>query len=271
MIMMKKTISLTKQQHIDNISHTIMLVDDSENLRAIIKEHLEIKGYIVWEYKNLHSAIKSFNNVPCALCIIDLSANASEKFLLLQYIRKCDRNIPVIILSDNDSRENRIRGFQLGCSDFLSKPFSLEELELRMRAILGRQHDANKSVLKKETIYELGNFTFNFSNMHLIHPKGIRTLTRKEAALLKLFCEYKNKLIPRNVILKEIWGSNDHFASRSLDVFITKLRSYLELDNTEYLVPKIKRKQKIKYVSGYEPLVEIRTIHSTGFMLKIKE
>lgn len=257
----------------DNISHTIILVDDSDNLRSVIKEFLEMKGYTVWDFKNMHSAIKSLDTVPYKLCIIDLSMHANDNFLLLQHIRKYNKHLPVIILSDNDSREERIKGFKLGCDDFMTKPFSIEELELRMRAILGRGHQFGnvKSVLQEDTVYKFGNFIFNFSDMQLIHPKHTRTLTRKEAELLKLLCDHKNKLIPREIILKEVWGDDDHSAGRSMDVFLTKLRSYLQIDDKEHLAPKVKGKRKVSYVGGYEPTVEICNIHGTGFMLKIKE
>ena len=142
-----------------------------------------------------------------------------------------------------------------------------------MRVILGRGAAASnvKTVLQEETVYKLGNFIFNFSDMQLIHPKKTRMLTRKEAELLKLLCDHKNKLIPREIILKEVWGDDDHSAGRSMDVFLTKLRSYLQIDNEEHLAPKVKGKRKVVYTGGYEPQVEIFNVHGTGFMLKIRD
>lgn len=257
----------------ETLSHSVILVDDSDNLRSVIKEFLELKGYNVWDFKEMNSALKSINTVPYHLCIIDLSLHNQDNFVLLQNIRKYKKSLPVIILSDNDSREERIKGFKLGCDDFMTKPFSIEELELRMRVILGRGAAASnvKTVLQEETVYKLGNFIFNFSDMQLIHPKKTRMLTRKEAELLKLLCDHKNKLIPREIILKEVWGDDDHSAGRSMDVFLTKLRSYLQIDNEEHLAPKVKGKRKVVYTGGYEPQVEIFNVHGTGFMLKIKE
>ena len=117
----------------------------------------------------------------------------------------------------------------------------------------------------------LGNFTFNFSGMQLIHPKMTRTLTRKEAELLKLLLDHKNKLIPREIILKEIWGEDDHAVGRSMDVFLTKLRSYLQIDDEGHIAPKEKGKRKVTYIGDYKPLVEIVNVHGTGFMLKVSE
>lgn len=252
----------------------IILVDDSENLRHVIKDFLEIKGYRVWDFKDSDAAAKVMNTKPFDLCIIDLSMRSNENFTLLQNIRKYDKQTPIIILSDSDSKEDRIKGFKLGCDDFLTKPFSIEELELRMQAILHRMATGSPiqtSKLYEERMYKLGNFIFNFSDMQLIHPKITRTLTRKEAELLRLLCEHKNKLIPREIILKEVWGEDDHSVGRSMDVFLTKLRSYLQVDDKEHLAPKEKGKRKVTYVGNYEPLVEICNIHGTGFMLKIKE
>ena len=261
------------QQIMENSTNNIILVDDSENLRSVIKEYLEIKGYSVWDFKDSESAAKSVFSQPFDLCIIDLNMRGNDSFALLQYIRKYDKRIPVVILSDTDSKEERIRGFKLGCDDYVTKPFSIEELELRVHAILNRSKYGVVADVKiiEEKIYKMGNFVFNFSDMQLIHPKITRTLTRKEAELLKLLCDHKNKLIPREIILREVWGDEDHSAGRSMDVFLTKLRSYLQVDDEGHLAPKKKGTRKVTYLGGYEPAVEICNVHGTGFMLKIKE
>lgn len=257
----------------ESTSIKIILVDDSDNLRSVIKEYLQMQGFSVWDFKDSASAAKSLSTMLFDLCVIDLSMRSNENFALLQSIRKFDKRLPVVILSDNDSKEERIRGFKLGCDDFISKPFSIEELELRIRAILHRSQMSAvpSTAIYEEKLYRLGNFIFNFSDMQLIHPKATRTLTRKEAELLKLLCEHKNKLIPREIILKEVWGDDDHSAGRSMDVFLTKLRSYLQIDDEEHIAPKEKGKRKVTYIGDYEPHVEISNVHGTGFMLKIKE
>jgi len=254
-------------------SDKIILVDDSENLRGVIKEYLQLKGYSVWDFKDSDAAAKSLNTTWYDLCIMDLNMHSNDSFALLQYIRKYDKKLPIVILSDNDNKEERIKGFKLGCDDFLTKPFSIEELELRISAILNRSRmgEAEGSILYEEKMHKIGNFVFNYSDMQLIHPKITRTLTRKEAELLNLLCEHRNKLIPREIILKEVWGEDDHSAGRSMDVFLTKLRSYLQVDDEEHIAPREKGKRKITYLDNYEPTVEICNVHGTGFMLKVKE
>lgn len=249
-----------------------MLVDDSENLRYVIKDYLELSGYEVVDFNNTDAAAKNFNTMIYDLCIIDIMTAGRDGFTLLQDIRRIDDNVPVIILTARASKEERIKGFKLGCDDYIAKPFSIEELELRMQAILKRyKRVLPTDNLYHERIYKMGNFTFNYTGLQLIHPKITRTLTRKESELLKLLLDHKNKLIPREIILKEVWGEDDNTAGRSMDVFLTKLRSYLLIDGEEHLLPKAKGKRKVVYEQGYEPQVEIKNIHGSGFMLRIRE
>lgn len=253
--------------------YKIMLVDDSENLRCVLKDYLEMEGYSVVDFNNTDLASKNFNSNLYDLCIIDIMTAGKDGFTLLQDIRKIDGEVPVVILTARASKEERIKGFKLGCDDYVAKPFSLEELELRIRAILRRckiERTARPNIYE-EVVYKLGNFSFNYSALELIHARCTRTLTRKEADLLKLLCDHKNKLLPREIILKEVWGEEDHAVGRSMDVFITKLRSYLQIDDEEFILPKEKGKRKVQYKEGYEPLVEIVNAHGTGFTLKVKE
>lgn len=249
----------------------IMLVDDSDNLRYVIKDYLEMSGYEVVDFSDGEIASKTFNRNLFDLCIIDIMMPGKDGFSLLQDIRKIDDFIPVIILTARASKEERIKGFKLGCDDYVAKPFSIEELALRIDAILRRcrKNMPNKDFYE-EKIYKLGEFIFNYSAMQLIHPSITRTLTRKEAELLKLLCEHKNKLIPREIIMKEIWGEEDHAIGRSMDVFLTKLRSYLKVEDEKHILPN-KGGRKPAYETGYEPKVEICNVHGTGFILKVKE
>lgn len=258
----------------ENRKGKIMLVDDSENLRIVIKDIFERSGYEVVDFKDGELAAKAYNTGIYDICIIDILLQNKDGFALLQDIRRIDDYVPIIILTSNASKSDRIRGFRLGCDDYISKPFSIEELELRVEAILKRckrNVAYNSKDIYEEKIYKLGNFTFNYSGMQLIHPTVTRTLTRKEAELLKLLIEHKNKLIPREIILKEIWGEEDRAVGRSMDVFLTKLRSYLQVDSEAHMAPKEKGKRKVVYTDGYQPAVEICNIHGTGFMLKINE
>lgn len=257
----------------ENSKGKIMLVDDSENLRYVIKDYFELAGYEVVDFKDGEMAAKAYNTGKFDLCIIDIMLPGKDGYSLLQDIRKIDDYTPIVILTSQASKEERIKGFKLGCDDYVAKPFSIEELDLRIQAILRRTKRGNAlpKVLYEEKIYKMGNFTFNYSGMQLIHPKITRTLTRKEAELLKLLLDHKNKLIPREIILKEIWGEEDHAVGRSMDVFLTKLRSYLHVDDEEHIIPKQPGKRKVTYKDNYRPLVEICNVHGTGFMIKVAE
>ena len=251
----------------------VLLVDESENLLYVIKDYLELSGYTVHDFMDEKLAEKSLSSHSYDICIIDIMAKGKEDFSLLQEIRKNNDMVPVIILTANTSKEDRIKAFRLGCDDYITKPFSIEELELRMQAILKRCSASPTKVasILEDKIYHMGHFEFNYSSMQLIHPKCTRTLTRNEARLLQLLLEHKNKLIPREIILKEVWGDEDHSVSRSMDVFLTKLRTYLQIDDEEYILPKESGKRKTVYKDGYEPLVEIVNFHGAGYMLKVKE
>lgn len=252
---------------------TIMLVEHSQNLRAVLKDYFEMLEYQVIDFSNSETAIKAFNQGIYDICLLDIIAEDKYGFEVIQDIRKIDPNIPVIFLTSYDAKEDRIKGFKLGCDDYVTKPFSTEELALRIEAIL-RRTKHNLPIVKnlyEEKIYKFGNFVLNFSAMELVHPTKTRNLTRKEAELLKLLCEHKNKLLPREVILKEIWGDEDFSVGRSMDVFLTKLRSYINLEpvDPKYLNPEGGRRHK--YIEGYEPAVQIVNVHGTGFMLKVRE
>ena len=251
----------------------IMLVEDSQNLRYVLRDYFEMLDYEVAEYSDGTSACKAFNRGLFDICILDVMMPDKDGFAVLQEIRKLDSEVPVIFLTAKAGKEDRIKGFKLGCDDYMTKPFSTEELALRIEAILrrSRRFKDEKNSLYEERIYKFGDFEFNYSAMQLIHPKKTRTLTRKEAELLKLLCEHQNKLLPREVILKEIWGDEDYSVGRSMDVFLTKLRSYINIEpvKKEHLNPNGDRHDK--YLPGFEPKVEICNVHGTGFILKVRE
>lgn len=249
-----------------------MLVDDSDNLRSVIKEWLIKEGYEVIDFSNGDIADKFFNRNMFDLCIIDIVMSGKDGFTLLQNIRRLDHDVPVIILTARSGREERIKAFRLGCDDYITKPFSIEELVLRIQAILRRCRSDGTEVPKlyEEQIYKLGDFTFNYTAMELIHPTITRTLTRKEAELLKLLCDYPNKLIPREIIMREVWGEEDHAVSRSMDVFLTKLRSYLRAGTDAPQTPKTGRGRHKASDYNKNSKVEICNVHGTGFILKIR-
>ena len=252
---------------------TIMLVEHSQNLRSVLKDYFEILDYKVIDFSNGESAIKGFGQTRFDICILDVIMENKDGFTVMQELRKIDPEIPVIFLTAKAEKEDRIKGFKLGCDDYVAKPFSTEELALRVEAIIRRtkKQPLGAKNLYEERIYKFGDFVFNYSSMELNHPANSRNLTRKEAELLKLLCEHENKLLPREVILREIWGEDDFSVGRSMDVFLTKLRSYINVVPIpkEHFIPQGSRRNK--YIPGLEPKVEILNVHGTGFMLKVRE
>ncbi len=250
----------------------IMLVDSSDNLRRVIKDYLELSGYNVVDFKNGFEADNYFNKNTFDICIVDVVMKDCDGFKFLQKLRQVDKNVPIIVLSSLTSKEDRLRCFTLGCDDYVTKPFSIEELALRVQAILRRcKSTAPRQYQNEDELIKFGNFTLNYTEMQLIHPKQTRLLTRKECDLLKLLLDHRNKLVPREIILREIWSDEENVNSRSMDVFMTKLRTYILIDCEEFVLPKEKGQRKVHYVQGFVPPVEICNIHGTGFMIKVRE
>jgi DNA-binding response OmpR family regulator len=248
-----------------------MLVDSSDNLRRVVKDYLEMLGYEVLDYKDGKDADAQFNKGLYDICVMDVALKHFDGFKLLSNIRKVDKNIPIVVLTPLADKEDRIKGFNLGCDDYIIKPFSIEELGLRMQAILRRCHvNQQREYVNEDETIKFGNFQLNYTEMQLIHPKVTRTLTRKECELIKLMLDHKNKLVPRDIILREVWGDDENNnTSRSMDVFMTKLRGYLLVDCEDKVLPKEPGQRKVKYKEGYQPTVEICNIHGTGFMLRV--
>ena len=248
----------------------VLLVDSSDNLRRVIKDYLEMSGYDVVDYRDGREADVQFNKGIYDICVIDVALKRYDGFRLLSSIRKIDKNVPIIVLSSATGKEERIKGFTLGCDDYVTKPFSIEELVLRIQAIMRRcRVKAPREYVSEDETIKFGNFKLNYTEMQLIHPKVTRTLTRKECELIKLLLDHKNKLVPREIILREVWGEEDNTTSRSMDVFMTKLRGYLIIDSEDKVLPKEPGQRKTKYANGYQPPVEICNIHGTGFMLRV--
>ncbi len=223
----------------------ILLVEDDSNLSLVLKDYLEMLGYETVLKKDGEEGLKAFQEDTFNLCILDVMMPKKDGFSLAQDIRNLDKDIPLIFLTAKTLKDDRITGFKMGCDDYITKPFSTEELSLRIEAILKRcviQY-RQESVPK---VFEIGKYEFDHENMVLRFEGNEKTLTRKEAALLKLLCKNKNQLVTRDFALQQIWGSNDYFIGRSMDVFIAKLRKML----------------------GDDPTITIKNIHGTGFKLE---
>jgi len=251
----------------------ILLIEDSENLRSVLKDYFEMMGYDVADYGDGESALKEYQNGSCDICLLDIGLPKKDGYAVMNELHSITPNLPVIFVTAKDAKEDRIKGFKAGCDDYVTKPFSTEELLLRMEAILRRcSTNSRKNTAPREIVFDIGDFTFNYSEMMLIHGEHVRMLTRKEAQLLRLLYEHKNKLVPREMLIKEIWGDSKAAMGRSLDVFLSKVRTYLKLvgeDAPENINPEGKRKNR--YKPGHEPKVEIVNLHGTGYLLKVRD
>lgn len=228
---------------------SILLVEDDPNLSTLLKDFLEIIGYTVVLCHDSSKALKLFTE-HIDICILDVMMPVKDGFTVAREIKQVSPDVPIIFLTAKTLQEDRIKGFKAGCDDYITKPFSTEELHLRIEAILKRclrqEQIANK---QSSTVIPIGEYLLDHTNMTLQHPEGTATLTRKEADLLLLLAQHKNQLLTREFTLKRVWGTDDYFIGRSMDVFITKLRKHLKND----------------------PSISITNVHGVGFRLEAPE
>ncbi len=222
----------------------ILLVEDDVNLGQILKEYLDIKGFDTTLCRDGEEGLTSFGNDKFDLCIFDVMLPKKDGFSMAREIKVADKQTPIIFLTAKSMKQDTIEGFQIGADDYITKPFSMEELLLRIRAILRRSGSKVNSKPEKQ-IFEVGKFTFNYDIHELTSDDNKIKLTSKEAELLKLFCLNLNETLDRSTALKIIWRDDSYFNARSMDVYITKLRKYLKPD----------------------PNLEILTVRGTGFKL----
>ncbi|MCP4551533.1 MAG: response regulator transcription factor [Bacteroidetes bacterium] len=227
----------------------LLLVEDDPNLSLVLQDYLEMLGYETKLCKDGEEGLKAFKRQKYDLCIFDVMMPKKDGFSLAEDIRHVDNSTPIIFLTAKSLKEDRIKGLQIGCDDYITKPFSTEELSLRIKAILKRCQIRDSNNESKKSFFQIGIFSFDSNNMILASPGSEQKLTRKEAGLLKLLCIHKNQLLAREYALKTVWGENDYFIGRSMDVFIAKLRKHLKSD----------------------PNISITNVHGTGFKLEIKE
>jgi len=206
---------------------TILLVEDDTNLGYVIKDNLDIKGYSVQLCEDGVMAWEAFNKKSYDLCILDIMLPKMDGFTLAKRIRSINDQVPILFLSAKSMKEDKVHGLKLGADDYITKPFSIEELLLRIEVFLRRssRHD-----LDQETHFEIGRYKFDYKNLCLHLDKEKKGLTKREADLLKHLCLNKEVVSKRAEILNRIWGDDDYFNGRSLDVFISKLRKYLKED-----------------------------------------
>lgn len=206
----------------------ILVAEDDPNLGIILTEYLEAKGYLPTLAKNGVEGWKAFSNNDFDICVLDVMMPEKDGFTLAKDIRNINEDIPIIFLTAKSMKEDTLQGFKAGGDDYITKPFSMEELLMRIKAILRRTIGEQKEPVK--TQFELGAFVFDFKNQVLKLDGEEQHLTSKENALLKMLAQHANQLMDRSQALLAIWGDDSYFNSRSMDVYIAKLRKYLKDD-----------------------------------------
>ncbi|HOP43448.1 MAG: response regulator transcription factor [Flavobacteriales bacterium] len=226
----------------------LLLVEDDPNLGSLLAQYLVAKGYDVTHRTDGEQGWEAYRTGRFDLLVLDVMMPRKDGFTLAREIRQKDRGTPIIFLTAKSMKQDTIQGFQSGGDDFVTKPFSMEELLLRIAAVLKR----TKGITEEEEPMEaqvIGTFTFDPRKQLLVGGDQERKLTTKESELLRLLCQHRNGLLERPLALQEIWGDDNYFNGRSMDVYIAKLRKYLKAD----------------------PEVEIVNIHGKGFRLVAKD
>jgi len=223
----------------------ILYAEDDETLAYLTKDNLEQNNYEVVHCTDGLSSLEMFKNGKFEICVFDIMLPKMDGFELTTEIRKLNPDVPILFLSSKTLKEDRIKGLKLGADDYLVKPFSIEELLLKIEIFLTR---SKKSAEVNRSIYEIGNYRFNTADYFLYNEYERITLTQREAQLLQLFLDNKDKVLKREDILKKLWGNDDYFLGRSLDVFISRLRKIL----------------------AKEKNIHIENLHGIGFRYSVK-
>lgn len=204
----------------------ILLAEDDPNLGSILNEYLLAKGYDSTLVRNGAEGFDLFINQRFDLCLLDVMMPIKDGFTLAKEIRRINTDIPIVFLTAKSMKEDTIEGFSIGADDYVKKPFSMEELLMRIKAILKRTASATQQ--KEQEEFDLGNIHFNYKTQMISNGKEEKRLTSKESDLLFLLAQNLNNVLDRTYALKKIWGDDSYFNSRSMDVYITKLRKYLK-------------------------------------------
>ncbi len=221
----------------------ILLAEDDKNLGTVLKAYLDAKKFKTTLRINGLEALDEFNKGEYDFLILDVMMPVKDGFTLAREIREKDKDIPILFLTAKSLQEDKMEGFKIGADDYLTKPFSMEELLVRIEAILRRTQTHKESVNKE--FFTIGKFTFDVTR-HILSADGeSQKLTSKEAELLKMLCARRNETLDRSEALKQIWHDDSYFNARSMDVYVTKLRKYLKSD----------------------PSIEILNVHGVGFKL----
>ena len=224
----------------------ILLAEDDINLGHVLSEYLSLKGFNTTLYRDGIAAWDAFLEARPDICILDVMMPKQDGFTLARKIREIDSKVPILFLTAKNLQQDRIEGFELGADDYLTKPFSMQELLLRIKAIMRRIEYHSTEVPIASHTFSFGQMQFTPSTRKLVNSSGqCVTLTNKEARLLHLLAASKNETLARKDALNTIWGSDTYYNARSMDVYITKLRKHLKQDES----------------------LQIITVHGEGFKL----
>jgi DNA-binding response OmpR family regulator len=226
----------------------ILLVEDDPSLGFVIKDNLLLKGFDVVLCKDGDEGEQTFHSNPFNLCILDVMLPKKDGFSVAKSIRAKNKEVPILFLTAKSMTEDKLAGFQTGADDYITKPFSLEELFYRIEVFLRRSHNEPVPEATDPSTFKVGQYEFDPSNLILKTTVTEKTLTQKEAEVLKLLFKNRDRVLKREEILNHVWGNDDYFMGRSMDVFISKLRKYLKED----------------------PAVQIVNYHGVGFRLEVR-
>ena len=224
----------------------ILLCEDDENLGMLLREYLQAKGYNAELCPDGEAGYKAFIKNKYDICVFDVMMPKKDGFTLAKEVRAINSDVPIMFLTAKNLKDDIFEGFKIGADDYITKPFSMEELTLRMEAILRRVHGKKN---REVTVYQIGQFNFDAKKQILSIGDKSTKLTTKESELLNLLCAHQNEILQRDFALKSIWVDDNYFNARSMDVYITKLRKHLKDD----------------------PSVEIINIHGKGYKLIVPE
>jgi two-component system response regulator TrcR len=208
---------------------SILLIEDEPVLASIIKESLESRGFEVALAGNGTEGWSLYHSLKPELCVVDVMLPKKDGFTLVREIRSVNQQIPLIFLTARTQTEDVLKGLELGADDYMKKPFSMEELILRIKALLRRNQVAESAVIQR-IIYEVGRLQFNHQRLEITGNGQTAILSHREADLLLLLLQHKNKLLDRKTALLKLWGEDNRFNARSMDVYITRLRKFLKTE-----------------------------------------
>ena len=228
------------------IKRKVLLVEDDTNLGNLLQDSLELKNYDVVLKRNGEEGWNEYKTGKFDMCILDVMMPKKDGFTLAKEIRRANAQIPIIFLTAKVLKEDTIEGLKIGADDYLTKPFSMEELTLRMDNIFKR---VPKTEMSEQNEFHIGRYVFDNSSRTLTIGGNQLKLTTKESELLKMLALHMDRILERDIALNTVWGTDSYFAGRSMDVYIAKLRKYLKEDTN----------------------VEILNVHGTGFKLLVKK